>query len=132
MRRWVCLLAALCLLAGVALSARLLESVSVDFTPGDGHDIFTPAPDKAQPLAASNGQPTDRSHDRPSPSKQQPAGLEKFEDWNAKKFLSGFAVLFAPYGILTEYGGWNPEAALAEVGSDDSPPQLLQRPPPAG
>ena len=132
MRRWVCLLAALFLIASVALSARLLEAEGVAGTTGGGHNTVTSAPDKAQPAAASNGRPADRSQDRPSPNAQQPAGLEKFEDWGAKKFLAGFAVLFAPFEIWDEYAGWKPEPSVIEDGSDDSPPQLLQRPPPAG
>ena len=132
MRRWLCLLAALCLVASVALSARLLESGGVSGTAGGSHDIVTPASDEAQPAAASNGRPADRSPDRPSPNTQQPAGLEKFEDWSAKKFLSGSAVLFAPFEVWDEYAGWKPEPSVIEDGSDDSPPQVLQRPPPAG
>lgn len=131
MRRWLCLLAALCLVASVALSTALLESGGDAGTTGGGHDTVTPAPDEAQP-AAANGHPTDRSQDQPSPNTQQPAGLEKFEDWSAKKFLTGFAVLFAPFEVWDQFSGWNPEHARSEVGSDDSPPQLLQRPPPAG
>jgi len=132
MRRWLCLLAALCLVASVALCARLLESGGVAGTTGEGHDLVTPAPDEAHPAAASGGRTTDHSQDRPSPNGQQPVGLEKFEDWSAKKFLSGFAVLFAPFEVWDEYAGWKPEPPVIGDGSDDSPPQLLQRPPPAG
>lgn len=131
-RRWLRLLAILFLVAGVALSARLLVAGSVAETPGASPDVFTPAPEKAQPAAASDGQPTDRPQDRPSPNGQQPAGLEEAEDWSAKKFPSAFAVLFAPFEVWDEYAGWRPGPVAVEGGSDDSPPQLLQRPPPAG
>jgi hypothetical protein len=130
-RRWLCLLAVLVLIVGVALSARLLVAGSVAGTPGASHDGFTPAPEKAQP-AASDGRSTDPPQDRPSPDSQQPAGLEESKDGSAKKFLSAFAVLFAPFEVWYEYAGWKPGPVAVEGGSDDSPPQLLQRPPPAG
>lgn len=130
-RRGLYFLAALCLLASVALSAHLLVPGSVAVTPGGSHDIVTPAPEKAPLAIASNGHPTDRSQDRHFPDGQQPAGLGETEDWPAKKFLSGFPVLSAPFEANDEYAGWKPEPTLVEVGSD-SPPQLLQRPPPAG
>ena len=130
-RRWLCLLAALFLVAGVALSARLLVAGSVAETPGASHDVLTPAPEKAQP-AATDGRPTDRPQDLPSPNGQQPAGLEESEDLSAKKLLSLFAVLFTPFEVSGEYAGWKPMPVAVEGGSDDSPPQLLQRPPPAG
>lgn len=131
-RRWLfCLLAALFLVASVAISARLLTSGGVADAPGASHDTVTPASDRAQP-AASNGQPTDRSQGLSSPNGQQPVGLEEAEDWSAKKFLSAFALHFAPFDNWDEYAGWKPERVLIEVGSDDPPPQLLQRPPPAG
>jgi hypothetical protein len=130
-RRWLCLLAVLFLVASVALSARLLVAGSVVETPGASHDGFTSAPEKAQP-AASDGRSTDRPQDRPSPEGQQPAGLEESKDGSAKKFLSAFAVLFAPFEVWYEYAGWKPGPVAVEGGSDDSPPQLLQRPPPTG
>ena len=49
-----------------------------------------------------------------------------------KKFFSGFAILFAPFDAWTQEAGWKPEPGVVESGPDDSPPQLLQRPPPAG
>lgn len=131
-RRWLWLLAALFLVASVAISARLLTAGGVADAPGASHDAVTPAPDRAQPAAALNGEPTDRSPDRPSPSRQQPVGLEESEDWSAKKFLSAFALHFAPFDVRDEYAGWKPERVFFEVGSGDPPPQLLQRPPPAG
>lgn len=131
-RRWLlCLLAALFLVASVAVSARLLTAGGVADAPGASHDTVTPAPDRAQP-AASSDLPMDRSQGLPSPAGEQPAGFEESEDWSAKKFLSAFALLFAPFEVWDEYAGWKPERALIEGGSDDPPPQLLQRPPPVG
>lgn len=132
MRRGLVLLATLCLIAGVALSARLLPFEGVFVTPDESRDVVASAQDGAPLAVASNGQPTDRSQDRPSPSKQQAVGLEESEDSSAKKFVPAFALHFAPFDVRDEYAGLKPERALIEGGSDDPPPNLLQRPPPAG
>lgn len=122
MRRGLCLLAALCLIVSVTFSARPLVSGDVAITTGQSHDIITSAP---------SGQPTDRSQDGPYPDVKQPAGFEESEDWPAKKPLSDLALL-VPLELWKEGGVRKPEPAVFEAGPDDSPPQLLKRPPPAG
>lgn len=122
MRRGLLILAALCLVAGFALSARLLMSEGVFGAPGESRDVVA---------SARDDRPADRSRDPRSPDQQQPAGLEQAEDWPAKKFSSDLAAFFAPFEIRDEGGGWYLQPAVVEAGANESPPQLLQRPPPA-
>lgn len=122
------MLIAICLVASFALTAPLFVFGSAD---------DRPTPETAQPATASNYQPTDRPQDRHSPNGQLPGEpANKSEDGSANKLPSGFAVWFALSGVRIEDAGWTPERAPIEdgsvYGSEVSPPQLLQRPPPAG
>lgn len=127
MRRGLLLLAALLCLV-VALAAPLFVSGSAD---------VRPAPETEALATASNGQPTDRPQDHHSPNEQLPGEpANKSEDGSAKKLPSGFAVLPALFGGRNEDAGRKTAPVPIEVGteggSEGSPPQLLQRPPPAG
>jgi len=129
--RGLYLLAALCLVASVALSAHLMVSGSAAVTTGGSHHaIATTTTGKAPLASASKGLPTDRSQDRHSRGSQQPAGLEESEDGPAKKLVSGFAALSPAFEVWTEEVSWKPETTVVQVVSDDYP-QLRQRPPPA-
>ena len=126
----LCLLA-LCLLASGIFSGRLISSQSPAYTPGPDL-VLLRATDDGAPAPATDGRPADRSQDRQSQGDQQPATLGEPEDSQDKKINLGAAVLFAPFELSAGDAGSEPESVAAEAASDGSPPQLLQRPPPAG
>jgi len=125
----LCLLA-LCLLASATFSGRLISTQSPAYAPGP--DLVLRATGDGSSASATHEWPADRSQDRQSRGDQQPATVGEFEDGPAKKFFPGLAVLLAPVEVWPADAAAEPEPAFVEAGSDASPPQLLQRPPPAG
>lgn len=125
----MCLLA-LCLFASGTFSGHLISTQSPAYTPGP--DLVLRAADDGAPASATDGRPVDHSQDRQSQGEQQPATVGESEDSPDKKINPGAAVLFAPFEFSAGDTGSAPEPFAAEAASDGSPPQLLQRPPPAG
>jgi len=121
----LCLLA-LCLFASATLSGRLISTQSPAGTPGS--DLVLRATDHG----ATDDRPADHSQDRQSQGKQQPATVGESEDSPDKKINSGVPVIFAPFELSAGGARSEPEPAAADSSKDASPPQLLQRPPPAG
>jgi len=125
----LCLLA-LCLFASATFSGRLITTQSPVDTTDPG--LVLRATDGGAQASATDDRPTDRSQDRHSRGEQQPATVGESEDSPDKKTTSGAAVLFAPFELPAGDTGSEPEPVASEAASEGSPPQLLQRPPPAG